>query len=90
MVASHTMGVEKMSVSFDLGLGAAIREAAADDEASVSAWLAEAARSRLRKLALDQMLKEWQKEFGEITEEERAEARSTINDAKRLRNRDVA
>jgi hypothetical protein len=84
------MGVEKMSVSFDLQLGVAIREAAADGEESVSAWLAEAARSRLRKLALDQRLKDWQEEFGEITEAELAEAAAIINDAQRLRTREVA
>ena len=84
------MGVEKMSVSFDLKLGAAIREAAADDDESVSAWLAEAARSRLRRLALNQALADFQAEFGEFTDQERADARTLIDNAERHRHREVA
>jgi hypothetical protein len=49
------MGVEKMSVSFDLELGEAIRAAASDASQSVSAWLAQAARDRLRLEALGQL-----------------------------------
>jgi hypothetical protein len=84
------MGVEKMSVSFDLQLGAAIREAAADDEESVSAWLAEAARSRLRKLAIQHAMADFQAEFGEFTDDERAEARELIERAERHGQREVA
>ena len=40
MVGSDTMGVEKMSVSFDLDLGEAIRASATGRSQSVSAWLA--------------------------------------------------
>src|SRR2546423_505409 len=40
------MGVEKMSVSFDLELGEAIRSSAAGEGRSVSAWLGAAARPR--------------------------------------------
>lgn len=50
------MSVEKFSVSFDPELGRAIREAADDDDETVSAWLAEAARARLRTLVLGQAL----------------------------------
>ena len=46
------MAVDKLSVSFEPELGEAIREAAEAEDATVSAWLAEAARARLRNLAL--------------------------------------
>ncbi len=78
------MGVEKMSVSFDLQLGAAIREAAAADDESISAWLADAARSRLRQLALARELAEFQAEFGAFTDEERAQADAVFDGAQRL------
>jgi hypothetical protein len=68
------MGVEKMSVSFDLELGEAIRAAATDGHQSVSAWLAEAARDRLRLEALGQAVSSWEQEFGSLTDAEIAEA----------------
>jgi hypothetical protein len=52
------VAVEKFSVSFEPDLGDAIRAAADEDDASVSAWLAEAARVRLRGLALRHALDE--------------------------------
>ena len=68
------MGVEKMSVSFDLELGEAIRSSATDSHQSVSAWLAEAARDRLRLEALRQAVAHWEKEFGPLTDAEIEEA----------------
>jgi len=68
------MGVEKMSVSFDLELGEAIRVSAHDAHMSVSAWLAEAARDRLRLEALGQAVASWEHEFGPLTEADVARA----------------
>ena len=68
------MGVEKMSVSFDLELGEAIRESANDSQQSVSAWLAEAARGRLRLEALGDAVVAWEQKFGPLTDVEIAEA----------------
>ena len=68
------MGVEKMSVSFDLELGEAIRSSANDAHQSVSSWLAEAARDRLRLEALGQAVASWEHEFGSLTDAEVAEA----------------
>jgi hypothetical protein len=68
------MGVEKMSVSFDLELGEAIRSSAAGEGRSVSAWLAEAARDRLRLEALGDALAAWEEQFGLLTEDEVAGA----------------
>ena len=63
-----------MSVSFDLELGEAIRTSASDSHLSVSAWLAEAARDRLRLEALGLAVASWEQEFGSLTEAEIAQA----------------
>ena len=68
------MGVEKMSVSFDLELGESIRTSAAGNDQSVSAWLAEAARDRLRLEALGDAVASWEEEFGALSDDEVAEA----------------
>ncbi|HEY4409620.1 MAG TPA: hypothetical protein VGO87_07045 [Acidimicrobiia bacterium] len=68
------MGVEKMSVSFDLELGEAIRSSAASGNQSVSAWLAEAARDRLRHEALGEAIGAWEQAHGPLTDAEVAEA----------------
>jgi hypothetical protein len=68
------VGVEKMSVSFDLELGEAIRMSAAEGDTSVSAWLAEAARDRLRLEALGEAVFAWEQKFGPLTDGEVAEA----------------
>jgi hypothetical protein len=75
------MGVEKMSVSFDLELGEAIRASAAEGNTSVSAWLAEAARDRLRLEALGGAITAWESEFGALTDAEVAEADGLLNPA---------
>jgi hypothetical protein len=64
------MGVEKMSVSFDLELGEAIRTAAGTARQSVSAWLADAARDRLRLEALGRAVMSWEDTFGPLTDAE--------------------
>ena len=73
-----SMGVEKMSVSFDLELGEAIRTSAAGASQSVSAWLAEAARDRLRLEALGEAIVAWEQEFGALTEAEVSEAEALL------------
>jgi hypothetical protein len=75
------MGVEKMSVSFELGLGEAIRTSAGAAGRSVSAWLAEAARDRLRLEALGDAMAAWEVEFGALTEAEVAEAARALEEA---------
>jgi len=70
----HPVGVEKMSASFELGLGEAIRASAASGGQSVSAWLAEAARDRLRLEALETAVLAWEQEYGRLTEAEITEA----------------
>ena len=73
------MGVEKMSVSFDLELGEAIRSSAALEGRSVSAWLAEAARDRLRLEALGEAVAAWEETFGSLTDAEVTDAARLLN-----------
>jgi hypothetical protein len=70
--------VDKMSVSMDPQLGDEIRDAAERAGVSVSAWLAGAAASRLRKQALTDFLAGWQGKHGAITAAELAKARAEL------------
>jgi hypothetical protein len=76
------MGVEKMSVSFDLALGEEIRASATRAGQSVSAWLAESARDRLRIEALGEAVAAWEQEHGPLTEAEVADAELVLQGAK--------
>jgi len=84
------VGVEKMSVSFDLELGNAIRAAANQHSQSVSAWIAEAVRDRLRNEALADAVTAWEQRFGELTEAEVTEANRLLDQAAEHRRRGVA
>lgn len=64
------MKVEKLSISFEPELGDAVRSAAGKAGKAVSAWLAEAAASKLRAEALAEFLADWQAEHGVLTAEE--------------------
>lgn len=84
------MGVEKVSASFDLELGEAIRASASGTGQSVSAWLAEAARDRLRLEALADAVSAWGQEFGPLTDAEVAEAERILEHATKRRRKSVA
>lgn len=81
------MGVEKMSVSFDLELGEAIRASAGSAGQSVSAWLGAAARAHLRLEALRGAVTAWENEFGALSEAEIADAESILEDPPRRSDR---
>ena len=68
------MKVDKLSVSFDPGLGDAVRAAARDNGGSVSRWLAEAAAAKLRAESLARFLDEWEAEHGTLSAAELAKA----------------
>lgn len=70
-----------MSVSFGLELGEAIRASAAGEGRSVSAWLAEAARDRLRLEALREAVVAWEHAYGPLTEAEVAGAQAALDRA---------
>jgi hypothetical protein len=66
--------VDKLSVSFDPELGDAVRSAAAQAGKPLSAWLAEAAASKLRAEALARFLNGWEAKHGALTPDELARA----------------
>jgi hypothetical protein len=70
--------VDKLSVSFAPALGDAVRDAARHSDSSVSAWLADAAAAKLRAQALSDYLAEWEREHGELTPAELAEAAAEL------------
>lgn len=84
------MGVEKVSVSFDLELGEAIRSSAAAAGQSVSAWLAEAARDRLRLEALAEAVASWEEEFGSLSATEVADAERMLEPRSKRRGKGAA
>jgi hypothetical protein len=84
------MGVEKMSVSFELELGEAIRASATTANESVSAWLAQAARDRLRLEALGEAMVAWEQEYGALTEAEVTEAAKPLEGGGSRRPRGAA
>jgi hypothetical protein len=70
------MAARKLAVSFDEDLARAVDEAAEQaTEGNVSAWLAEAARARLRHEAGQQLLEELMAGQPPITEVEREQVR---------------
>ena len=85
LVRFRLVGVEKMSVSFDLELGEAIRSSATTANQSVSAWLAEAARDRLRIEALGEAITGWEEQYGTLTEAEVSEAAGALDRGKKRR-----
>jgi len=72
------MKVDKISVSFNIELGDAVRSAAAHAGQPLSSWLAEAAASKLRAEALAQFLATWESEHGALTAEELARAETEL------------
>jgi len=68
------MTVERFAISFDRDLARAVRRAAGKEP--TSAWLADAARRKLRAEGLLRVVAEWEETHGEITDAElKAESR---------------
>lgn len=68
------MKVDKLSISFEPELGDAVRSAATKAGKPVSAWLAEAAASKMRAEALAGFLADWEADHGVLTAAEIARA----------------
>lgn len=80
------MTVERFAISFDEDLASAVRKAAQDEP--ISAWLADAARRKLRAEGLLGVVAGWETRHGEITAREieaveRAQAKPTKKRARR-------
>jgi hypothetical protein len=72
------MPVDRISVTMDPELGAAVRDAAARAGMSVSAWIAEAAADKVRNQLLGAALDAWEAEDGPLTAEELAAANEIL------------
>jgi hypothetical protein len=72
------MPAAKPTISLDPELRDQIEAAAASAGVSFSAWLADAARQRLRKERLLGLIAEWESEHGKITEAEANAARAEL------------
>lgn len=72
------MAVERITVSLDAELAAAVRAAADADAQNVSAWLADAARRRLASRGLRTVVAEWEAEHGPFSDDELTAARSRL------------
>jgi len=64
------MNVDRLSITLDPGLGAAVRKAAKRAGMSVSAWIADATAGRIRNEALRHALNAWDAEDGPLTDGE--------------------
>jgi hypothetical protein len=62
--------VDRFSVTMPPELGVAVRDAAARQGTSVSAWLSEAAADRIRNELLGAALDAWEAEDGPFSDEE--------------------
>ena len=62
------MTVARLAISLDPALARSVRKAAGNEP--TSAWLAEAARQRLRSEGLLAVVADWEQSHGEITESE--------------------
>jgi predicted transcriptional regulator len=74
------MGVEKFSVLFDPELGRQVRELAEAEDETVSAFLAEAARERVRQLILKQFIADEAARLGTTPEDMAAAGQKYIDE----------
>jgi hypothetical protein len=78
--------MDKLSISLDEGLAQVVRDAAAGEQLSVSAWLSAAAQDRIRNRMLRVALDADAAEFGAMTPQEistlveTARARAIVTD----------
>jgi hypothetical protein len=81
------MKVDKISISFEAGLGHQVRDAARKAGTGLSSWLAGAAAARLRAEALGQYLDAWEEGHGSLTAAElsRAERELGISATRKAR-----
>jgi hypothetical protein len=66
--------VDKISISFEAGLGDQVRDAARKAGTGLSSWLAGAAAARLRAEALEEFLDAWERGRGPLTAAELSSA----------------
>jgi hypothetical protein len=72
------MQVDRLSITMDPRLGAAVRKAAKRAKMSLSAWIAEATADRVRNELLGDALDRWEAEDGTFNAEELAAAAKAL------------
>lgn len=72
VVRAYDLGMERLSLSLPEDLAARIRDGAAAEGASVSAWLARAAESQLLSRNASNAIADWERDHSEIAESELA------------------
>jgi hypothetical protein len=72
------MSVERITVSLETELAAAIRDAADADAQNVSSWLADAARRQLLARGLREVVYAWEAEHGRLDDAELTAARAAL------------
>ncbi len=72
------MSVERVTISLDPELAAAVRDAADSDAQNLSAWLSDAARRRLASRGLRSVIAEWEADHGSFSEAELETARARL------------
>jgi hypothetical protein len=75
--------VDRLSVTMAPEIGAAVREAAAREGASVSTWVTEAAAQRLRNDLLGRALDQWEAEDGPFSADELNAAAEALRGSRR-------
>ena len=81
------MQVDRLSITMDPKLCAAVRKAAKRAKMSLSAWIAEASANRVRNEILGQVLDQWEAEDGPFTEQELAAADAALGSSRPRRAR---
>ena len=72
------VSVERLTVSLEAELAAAVRHAAVADDKNVSAWLAEAPLRQLASRGLRDVIADWEAEHGAFGEDELRDARARL------------
>lgn len=78
--ADEPSGTERVTVSLPRQLARELRIAAEDEHTSVSGWVAESVQNRLLVRRMRAYIEEYEREFGEITDEEIAEVRRRVDE----------
>jgi hypothetical protein len=81
------MNVDRLSITLEPQLGAAVRKAAKRAGVSVSAWIADATAARIRNEALRHALDVWDAEDGPLTDRELDAAAQALGMRGRKRRR---
>ena len=72
------MAVKRFSISFEAELAGVVQRSAGESSEAVSAWLAEAARRRVRQDALMGAIQDYEDEHGVITDKEMTASRRRL------------